>query len=81
MAVNKITSFIMSVLLFFSSILLFPWFFIPAPVPAVLSEYTEKPTETVVGDFYVSPNGSDEGDGSLSSPFKTIERAISRTQP
>ncbi|NLX79566.1 MAG: right-handed parallel beta-helix repeat-containing protein [Clostridiales bacterium] len=76
MAVNKITSFIMSVLLFFSSILLFPWFFTPAPVPAVLSEYTEKPTETVVGDFYVSPNGSDEGDGSLSSPFKTIERAI-----
>ena len=27
------------------------------------------------GDFYVSPTGSDENDGSLSAPFATIEKA------
>ncbi|MGI6773241.1 MAG: right-handed parallel beta-helix repeat-containing protein [Acutalibacteraceae bacterium] len=75
MEVSKITSFFMSVLLFISSIALWPWLIAPAPAPRGLSEYTEKPAEIVEGDFYVSPNGSDEGDGSLANPFATIERA------
>ena len=54
MEVSKRTSFFMSVLLFISSIALWPWLIAPAPAPRGLSEYTEKPAEIVEGDFYVS---------------------------
>ena len=40
-----------------------------------LSRYTPKSIGTLPGDFYVSPNGSDAGDGSLAHPFRSIERA------
>ena len=40
-----------------------------------LSRYTPKYMGPLPGDFYVSPNGSDENDGSPARPFRTIERA------
>ena len=44
--------------------------------PVGFGEYTEK--EAVVmnnADFYVSPDGNDENDGSIEKPFATIEKA------
>ena len=41
-----------------------------------LSKYTPKPYPIVVGDFHVAVNGRDDGDGSASHPFATIERAV-----
>ena len=39
-----------------------------------IGAYSEA-SETMTLGFYVSPTGSDQGDGSLQKPFKTIERA------
>ncbi len=44
--------------------------------PQGLGEYTEKEAVVVTtADFYVSPDGSDNNDGSREAPFATIERA------
>ncbi|MCQ2477470.1 MAG: hypothetical protein MJ125_06540 [Clostridia bacterium] len=44
--------------------------------PEGLGEYTVKETAvTDNADFYVSPDGNDENDGSFDSPFATVERA------
>lgn len=46
-----------------------------APVPKGMSVPKEKPYSIIEGDFYVSPSGSDSGDGSRHAPFATIARA------
>lgn len=71
----KISAFAIAVLQFFCALVIWPWFFVPAPVPLALSEYTQPPALTVSGDYYVSPDGSDDGDGSYQNPFATIEKA------
>lgn len=44
--------------------------------PGGFGEYTVKETAvTNNADFYVSPDGNDENDGSFDSPFATVERA------
>ena len=45
--------------------------------PVLRSHFTEKEYPLVDdADFYVSPTGSDENDGSLEHPFATFERAV-----
>ena len=41
-----------------------------------LSHYTPKPYPVLPGDFYVSPCGNDDLDGSAAHPFRTPERAV-----
>ncbi len=72
---QKIAAFFIAVLQFFCSLVIWPWFHQPAPVPLALSEYTEPEAHTASGDYYVSPNGNDDADGSFAHPFKTIEKA------
>ena len=44
--------------------------------PVAGAEIEEKPTVLIENaDFYVSPNGSDENDGSREKPFLTLEKA------
>ena len=40
-----------------------------------LSRYTPKNIGVLPGDFYVSPNGSDDNNGTLEAPFHTLQRA------
>lgn len=47
-----------------------------APSPSVASDWQETERSRVTGDFYVSKDGSDDGDGAVDSPFLTIDRAI-----
>ena len=45
--------------------------------PKTISQYTEKEYPLVKdADFYVSPSGSDENDGSFVHPFATFEKAV-----
>lgn len=46
-----------------------------APNPTNLSVYTGGVADAVYGDFYVSPNGSDDNSGSQEYPFATIKKA------
>lgn len=46
----------------------------PAPTFKDLSVY--KTPQFTNADFYVSPNGSDDNNGSKNAPFKTVNRAI-----
>ena len=48
-----------------------------APVPTNLSTGWSNEPEPIFSDFYVSPNGSANGNGSLERPFATIEQAKS----
>ncbi len=48
----------------------------PIASPAIESEWTDSEDIPVTGDFYVSTRGNDSNDGSLNSPFLTIERAV-----
>ena len=48
-----------------------------APVPTNLSTGWSNEPETIFSDFYVSPYGSANGNGSLEHPFATIEQAKS----
>lgn len=48
-----------------------------APVPVIPTLSKEKNDDKMImGDFYVSTNGNDENNGSIDSPFLTIEKAI-----
>ncbi len=48
------------------------------PAPRGLGSYTEKPLALITdADLYVSPNGDDRNDGSLSRPLRSIEKARS----
>ncbi len=40
-----------------------------------LSRYTPKHIGILPGDIYVSPNGSDDNDGSLEHPYRSLQRA------
>ena len=45
--------------------------------PVLISEYTEKEYPLAKdADFYVSPSGSDESDGSFDRPFATFNKAV-----
>ncbi len=46
-----------------------------APIPTNLSEGWSNDPEPIFSDFYVSPDGSENGDGSFEQPFATIEQA------
>ncbi len=48
--------------------------YLPAPVAGSEPEAKEM-TKIENADFYVSPSGSDENDGSKAHPFKTLEKA------
>ena len=41
-----------------------------------LSRYNPAPYPILPGDFYVSPAGRDDADGSFEHPFATVERAV-----
>ena len=43
----------------------------------VSSSWKEDAIKTIVGDIYVSTKGSDDNNGSIESPVRTIEKAIS----
>ena len=45
------------------------------PSPSIFSDHTEGERGITEGDIYVSPNGSDDGDGSKEHPFATLTRA------
>jgi hypothetical protein len=36
---------------------------------------------TTAANWYAAPNGNDNNDGTLSSPFKTVDRAIEAANP
>ncbi|MEI6580524.1 MAG: hypothetical protein WCN92_13815, partial [Eubacteriales bacterium] len=63
--IKKITAVITSIVMMISSAL------------GLVKPVTPPTTPVLVQDawFYVSPNGSDSNDGSLASPFATIEKA------
>lgn len=73
----KLSSFFMSFLMCFLSLFgsnTIKEYRIAAP--AGLGHYTSKESTIIDdADFYVSPDGNDENDGSLSSPFASIDRA------
>ncbi len=73
--IQKITSFALTILQLICAVIAYPRYYGDAPVPANLSDYNEPHTLTASGDYYVSPNGSDDADGSFANPFKTIEKA------
>ncbi len=47
----------------------------PAPVISTVSK-EKNDDKMVIGDFYVSTNGSDKNNGTKTSPFRTIEKAV-----
>ena len=47
-----------------------------APVPTNISPGWSDTSESIFSDFYVSPNGSAQGNGSLENPFATVEQAM-----
>src|SRR5690606_7527084 len=57
----------------------------PAPTPIVSSGSGLGPRPITGdgrdGDYYVATNGSDSNSGSMSSPFKTLERAAKAAKP
>ena len=56
-------------------VLLYENYTAPAPVISTVSK-EKNDDKMIMGDFYVSTNGNDENDGTLNSPFLTIEKAI-----
>lgn len=69
--IKSIVSVILSLVAFFVCVFSPPTFVCPYN----LSTSEETPIKITTGDFYVSPDGSNNNDGSFSSPFATIERA------
>lgn len=56
-------------------VLLYENYTAPAPVISTVSK-EKNDDKMIIGDFYVSINGNDENNGSIDSPFLTIEKAI-----
>lgn len=56
-------------------VLLYENYTAPAPVISTVSK-EKNDDKMIMGDFYVSTNGNDENNGSIDSPFLTIEKAI-----
>ena len=56
-------------------VLLYENYTAPAPVISTVSK-EKNDDKMIMGDFYVSTNGNDENNGSIESPFLTIEKAI-----
>jgi parallel beta-helix repeat protein len=53
----------------------------PTPTPAPTATPTPTPTPTGLRTFYVATTGSDTNSGSLSSPWRTIQRAADQALP
>lgn len=51
------------------------------PKPEEPKPEEPKPEVPVVGTYYVSPRGSDSNSGSMSKPFKTLQKAVSVVAP
>lgn len=50
----------------------------PAPAPSPSPAPVPPPPPATTGNWFVSPNGNDSNSGSSSSPFKTIQAALSK---
>lgn len=73
---NKIICLIMSALVFLTTSIkdIIVWEYKETPKTLAVQEIRQR--EMKEGDIFVSPDGSDENDGSKNAPVKTVERAV-----